>query len=88
MVTSYWYITVIIIFVAFIAYRAYSKTENGKTKISEFVFKIPIFGPLQKEIILTELTRTMSLMVGAGVSILESLTITADVVDNVIIGGA
>lgn len=70
---------------AFILYR---RTETGRKKTDELLFKLPIIGELQKQIILTELTRTLGLMVGAGVSILESLTITADVVGNVVISFA
>ena len=47
-----------------------------------------MFGELQKQVILTELTRTLSLMVGSGVSILEALNITSEVVGNTIISDA
>lgn len=67
---------------------AYRKTPKGRRKIDELLFKIPIFGPLQRQVVLTELTRTLSLMVGAGVSILEALNISAGVVGNVVIADA
>ena len=66
----------------------YRKTTKGRRKTDELVFKIPVFGDLQRQIILTELTRTLSLMVGAGVSILEGLNITAGVVGNMVIADA
>jgi type IV pilus assembly protein PilC len=66
----------------------YRKTPKGRRVIDELLFKIPIFGPLQRQVILTELTRTLSLMVGAGVSILEALGISAGVVGNVVIADA
>ncbi len=66
----------------------YRKTEVGRRKTDEIIFKIPVFGDLQRQVILTELTRTLSLMVGAGVSILEALNITAGVVNNVLISDA
>lgn len=66
----------------------YRKTVKGRRKTDELIFKIPVFGDLQRQIILTELTRTLSLMVGAGVSILEGLNITAGVVGNVVIADA
>jgi len=66
----------------------YRKTPKGRRKIDELLFKLPIFGPLQRQVILTELTRTLSLMVGAGVSILEALGISAGVVGNVVIADA
>lgn len=66
----------------------YRKTPRGRRKTDEIIFKIPIIGELQRQVILTELTRTLSLMVGAGVSILEGLNITAGVVGNRVISDA
>jgi type IV pilus assembly protein PilC len=52
------------------------------------VFKIPLIGELQKQIILTEITRTLALMIGSGVPILESLSITSGVVTNILVSEA
>ncbi|OGM30235.1 hypothetical protein A2630_03360 [Candidatus Woesebacteria bacterium RIFCSPHIGHO2_01_FULL_44_10] len=70
---------------ALYAFRAYRKTPEGRRKTDEIILKIPIFGELQHKIILTELTRTLSLMVGSGVSVLEGLTVTASVSSNIVI---
>jgi len=86
--TKYWYLAAIVIFIAGWSFSLYRKTTQGQHQIAEIMFKIPIFGDLQKEIILTELTRTLSLMVGSGVPILEGLSVTAGVVENVIISDA
>lgn len=66
-------------------FLTYIKTETGRRKFDEFKFKIPIAGPLQKQIILAEFTRTLGLLVGAGVSILEALRVVAGVVGNVVV---
>lgn len=68
--------------------KAYRDTPEGRYKTDEMIFKIPIFGELQKQIVLTELTSTLSLMTGAGVSILEGLNITAGVVGNAVVSSA
>jgi type IV pilus assembly protein PilC len=70
------------------ALKVYSSTAEGRRKIDDFLFKVPFIGDLQKKIILTELTRTLSLMVGSGVSILEALTIASNVVGNKIVSDA
>ncbi|EKD65547.1 MAG: hypothetical protein ACD_50C00053G0002 [uncultured bacterium] len=46
---------------------------------------MPLLGDLQKQVVLTDLTRTMSLMVGAGVSILEALHIITEISKNALI---
>lgn len=66
----------------------YKETEAGRKRIDEFMLNIPIFGELQRQIVLTEITRTLSLMIGSGVSILDGINITAQSVGNSIISNA
>jgi len=66
----------------------YKETPTGKRKIDSLVLNIPIFGDLQRQIILTEITRTLSLMIGSGVSILDGINITSQSVKNSIIADA
>ncbi|MBL7036734.1 type II secretion system F family protein [Candidatus Microgenomates bacterium] len=87
-VIRFWPITILLLVLGFYGFRVYKKTPAGRRKIDSLMFKIPIIGELQKQVILTDLTRTLSLMVGAGVSILEGLGITAGVVVNSIISDA
>jgi len=85
---KFWPIILLAAGLGFWGFVLYKKTPFGKRKIDQLVFKIPIVGDLQKQIILTELTRTLSLMIGAGVPILESFSIASGVVGNVIISDA
>jgi type IV pilus assembly protein PilC len=85
---KYWIILLIIFGIGFYIFKMYKATPEGRRKIDELIFKIPVYGELQRQIILTELTRTLSMMVGAGVSILESLHITSEVVGNTLISDA
>lgn len=83
--SHYWFIVLAIIVGLVWVFRLYAQSSQGEEKIDRLKLKIPIYGPLQKEIILTEMTRTLGLLVGAGVSILEGLKIVSGVVDNVLI---
>jgi len=85
---NFWPLVLVLVGSGFYGFSLYRKTPKGRRKIDELIFKIPIFGDLQRQIILTDLTRTLSLMTGAGVSILEALNITAEVVGNVVISEA
>jgi len=85
---KFWPLILILVFFGVYGFLLYRKSTNGRRKTDQLIFKIPIFGDLQKQIILTNITRTLSMMIGAGVSILDALSITAEVVDNVIISGA
>ena len=86
--TKFWPILLLLIFGGLYALAAYRKTPKGRRKIDELILKIPIFGELQRQVIMAELTRSLSLLVGAGVSILEGLNIAADVVGNTLISDA
>lgn len=84
-VTNYWFIILILGIIGTYVFKLYRATKEGRRKIDELSFKVPVFGDLQRQVILTELTRTLSLMVGAGVPILEALNITAGVVNNTLV---
>ena len=85
---KFWPLFLILIGAFLYFFQSFQKTKAGKRKIDELVFKIPVLGPLQRQVMLTELTRTLSLMVGSGVSILDGMNITAGVVGNSIISEA
>lgn len=85
---SFWPIFLLAFIGVIYGYRVYRKTPSGRLKTDELALKLPVIGELTKQIILTEMTRTMSLMVGSGVSILEALNITGEVVGNVVISFA
>lgn len=85
---KFWFVILggVVLFLNF--FFSYRKTKQGKRKIDSIILKIPIFGDLQRQVILTELSRTLSLLVGAGVSILDSLNISSQVVGNALISEA
>ncbi|KKQ85900.1 MAG: Type II secretion system F domain protein [Candidatus Woesebacteria bacterium GW2011_GWB1_38_8] len=84
----FWPIVILLVFAAFYAFKMYRATKAGKKKVDEVMLKIPIIGELQKQIILTDLTRTLALMITSGVSIIEALQISAQVVKSAIISEA
>ena len=85
---KYWILIFVLFGIILYVFRLYKSTADGRRKIDELIFKIPVYGPLKRQIILTDLTRTLAMMVGAGVPILEALHITAEVVGNTLISEA
>lgn len=88
LVVKVWPVFLLLLGAGIWGFSLYAKTKAGRRKVDELIFKVPIFGSLQKQVILTELTRTLSLMVGSGVSILDGLNISAGVVGNSIVADA
>jgi type IV pilus assembly protein PilC len=70
------------------AVRAYYRTASGKLLIDRTLLKVPVFGPLVRKIAVTRFARTLSLLVGAGVPILDALAITAKTAGNQVIENA
>ena len=69
-------------------FKLYRDTPDGRRKVDDIIFKLPLIGDLQRQIVLADLTRTLSLMVGSGVSITESIEISSEVVGNTVISDA
>ena len=66
----------------YFAYQAWVKTPQGRLKVDKFIFSIPVWGKLKKGVALTEFTRTLGLLIGAGIPILDALHIVSEAVGN------
>ena len=67
-----------------VALWRFSKTEVGNRTIDEFVISVPYLGDLKRKLLLTRICDNMSTMLDSGVSIIQALEVTADVVDNAV----
>jgi general secretion pathway protein F len=73
------------ILAAFIIFSRYIKTPTGRKSWDETKLKIPIFGKIIRLSSVSQFTRTLSTLHGAGVPLLQALDIVINVVDNTII---
>lgn len=64
--------------------RNYIKTKNGKYNLDKISLKLPVLGKTIAVSALVNSTRTLAILVSAGVSILDALSIVVDTTDNVI----
>lgn len=80
------YIGVILMLIAFggVGLWRFLKTDVGKRTKDEFTISIPYVGDLQKKLVLTSFCDNMSTMLASGISIVQSLEVTADVIDNTV----
>lgn len=60
----------------------YSRTKAGKLAVSKFQLNIPFVGVLYRKLYLSRLTDNLQTLFSGGVSMIRSLQITANVVDN------
>lgn len=80
--SRFWYFAAAMLAAAIYALRAWRKTPSGEEIYDRFLLRIPVFGPLQVQVMMTEFTRTLSLMLGAGVSLLSTLQIVGESLEN------
>lgn len=74
--SQYWYLALIILGGLVIFVRYLSRNPFFRRKFEEILFKMPIIGKLRKSMMLTEFTRTLGLLVGSGILIVEAIEVT------------
>jgi type IV pilus assembly protein PilC len=62
----------------------FSNTDVGRRTMDELLISIPYLGDLQRKLLLTRLCDNMATMLSSGISIVQALEVTADVVDNMV----
>ena len=80
--TTFWPLMVLVVVGFFIAYNRFKKTATGVKTIDRIKLRLPVIGEIFTLSALDEVTRTLSLMISSGASIIESLHITANVAGN------
>lgn len=73
---------------AAIGLRSYYKTPQGRWNIDSLILKIPVIGEIIRKIAVARFSRILSTLLASGVSILQSLEITAKTAGNVVIEDA
>jgi general secretion pathway protein F len=87
--TSTWAFLVIAVFVLIVAaIKRFLKTERGAYLRDKTILALPIFGPLIKQRIVSRFTSTLSTLLGAGLSMAESLKVVAEVTGNTLMNSA
>ena len=79
-----WFVFPILVVILYFAYKAGMANENFHYKRDKFLIKIPIMGRLTEKSILANTTRTMSMLLTAGITLVEALKIVASVAGNMV----
>ncbi len=67
-----------------VAYGKWKKTPIGELMVDSITLKIPLFGDLTKKVLLVEFTRTLAMLISAGIHILQGLQTLRDSLGNVL----
>lgn len=81
-IRDFWFIVGALILLGMYLIKRWSKTEQGALTIDKVKLKVPVFGKLFNQMILTEFSRTLGLLIGSGTLVMDALRQTADVTGN------
>ncbi len=76
--SSFWWLGFVFLAGGVYFFRAMGRYPALKKKFDEIYFRIPILGKLRRQTMLTEFTRTLGLLIGAGILIVDALNIVKD----------
>ena len=77
-----WVIGLILVAGGFAVRFAYRNLDDARLLIDGLWLKVPVFGPLNRMLVLSRFAHNMSLMIAAGVPILQALALCRGVVGN------
>ena len=78
-VRSFWWLLILLAVSAIWGIKNFAKTQTGAPIMSKFVLALPIWGKIRKSLILSQFTRTLGLLLGAGIPIITALKVVADI---------
>jgi type IV pilus assembly protein PilC len=67
---------------ASVALYKFKQTEVGQRTFDELLISIPFIGDLQRKLLLTRICDNLATMLGSGISMVQALEVTSEVVDN------
>lgn len=74
--SRFWWMVLIILGGLVFFVKAVSRNLQVKKQLDRLTFKLPIIGKLRKGMMLTEFTRTLGLLIGSGILIVEAINVT------------
>ena len=85
LLTVYWWATPILVFGVYFLLKQWLSTEKGKELFDRMIFRLPKIGTFVQIVSVSRFARTFGTLMASGVPILQSISITRDTLDNVVI---
>ncbi|MCK8827966.1 type II secretion system F family protein [Natroniella acetigena] len=81
-ITNYWYLILLVAVAGVFALYRYYQSEDGRRRIDALLLKTPLLGDLLLKISVTRFSKTLSILISSGVTILESFEVVAKIMTN------
>lgn len=85
---KFWFLIPILIVGFYMFFKIGNQNPDFRLKRDVLKLKIPVMGPMSQKIILTDTIRTLSMLLSAGISLVDSLRIVSSVSANELFRGA
>jgi len=85
---EYWWLVLGTIIAVVVSIRASTRTPAGRLRYDRYVLSIPYFGKLLKKVALARFARTLSTLLTSGITLMQSLDIVKNVVNNSVLSKA
>ncbi len=83
--TNYWYAAIIVVIVLGVSMGSFRRTDAGKKFFSHIKLHVPLFNGLFQRLYMARFARTMEMLLGSGVSMLDSMRISAKATANAVV---
>lgn len=82
---QYWYVYLLVFVVAVYGFRYYVGTPNGRVWFDGFKLRMPLFGPVNRNVVMARFCRTLGTLIHSGVPILHALEVVSKATSNVVL---
>ena len=83
-----WYVVIAAVLALVFGLKAFSKTDTGEYFFGRIQLKLPLFGDLAKKTASARMARTLSTLLGAGLQLVDALSIVSNTMANVYFKGS
>ena len=84
-IINQWYIALIIVGVTVFLIDRFRRTDMGIEFMAKFKLNVPMFGQLFRTLYMARFARTAQILLSTGVSVLDTLNISAEAMNNVVV---
>ena len=79
---SYWWALLVVIIAGIGGAAYYINTEEGRTEWDQVKIKLPIFGPIFRQVYVARFADNLSVLLAGGIPIISALTVVSSVINN------
>ena len=80
--THYWWVGVLVIGAAYMTFKAYTRTQEGRKAWDAFVWRIPVFSMVIRYRYYAQFARTLGTLIENGVTLLRALELLEEISGN------